>query len=345
MALGDIFRLAEEKSASDIHLVVGSPPILRIDGELQSVSKGKNITAPEMDTFVLGLLSKLQKERFLTERELDFAHAAESVARFRVNIHWEKEVIGLAARLIPQTIPTMEEIAMPDIVYEMTRMPHGLILITGPAGSGKSTSLAAMVNLVNEERAANIITLEDPIEFLFTPKKSLFRQRQIGIDSLSFANGLRHVLRQDPDVVIVGEMRDLETIATTLTLAETGHLVLATLHTFSASQTIERIIDVFPPHQQGQVRVQLATTLRGVMTQQLLPKMGGGRVAAREILVNTPAVANLIRDNKVVQLRTVMQTSAKAGMVTLEQDLKRLIREKSVSEKDAAALVGVERLG
>ncbi|MEK7516707.1 MAG: PilT/PilU family type 4a pilus ATPase [Patescibacteria group bacterium] len=345
MSLGDIFRLAEEKGASDVHLVVGSPPILRIDGDLQSVPKGKDIAATEMEAFVFGLLSKLQKERFLAERELDFAHATESGARFRVNIHWEKEVIGLAARLIPQRIPTMEEVGMPEIVYEMTRMPHGLILLTGPAGSGKSTSLAAMVNLINEERAANIITLEDPIEFLFTPKKSLFRQRQIGMDSLSFANGLRHVLRQDPDCVMVGEMRDLETIATTLTLAETGHLVLATLHTFSASQTIERIIDVFPPHQQGQVRVQLATTLRGVVTQQLLPKTGGGRVAAREVLVNTPAVANLIRDNKVVQLRTVMQTSAKSGMVTLEQDLKRLIREKSVSEKDAATLVGMERLG
>ena len=224
---------------------------------------------------------------------------------------------------------------MPQVVYEMTRAHQGLILVTGPTGCGKSTSLAAMINLINSERVANIITLEDPIEFIFTPEKSIIRQRQLGTDMVSFESALKHVLRQDPNVIMIGEMRDLETIAATLTLAETGHLVIATLHTHNAGQTIDRIVDVFPPYQQNQVRLQLSMSLNGVISQQLLPSIGGGRVAAREILINTPAISNIIRENKIPQIKTAIQTSADDGMITLEQDLTRLLKDEIINEETA----------
>ena len=233
---------------------------------------------------------------------------------------------------------------LPEIAYELTRMPHGIILITGPTGSGKSTTLAAMLNLINEERNAHVITLEDPIEFLFESKNCVIEQRQLHSDMVTFAEGLKHVLRQDPDIIMVGEMRDLESIATTLTLAETGHLVLATLHTYSASQTIDRLIDVFPPHQQTQIRMQVALTLRGVISQQLLPRTGGGRAAAREIMVNNPAIANLVRENKVPQIKSVIQTGAAMGMTTLAQDLKRLIKEGLITKEIAQTYVLEESL-
>jgi twitching motility protein PilT len=239
------------------------------------------------------------------------------------------------ARVITADIPTMEDLKIPKVVYNLLDLNQGLILVTGPTGCGKSTTLASMVNYININKFSNIITLEDPIEYLFSSQKSLIMQRQLGRDMLNFSSGLRHALRQDPDVIMVGEMRDLETIATTITLAETGHLVLATLHTYNAAQTVDRIIDIFPPHQQGQIRTQLSMTLAGVISQRLLPKIDGGRIAAREIMVNNPAISNIIRENKVAQIHTVIETSSREGMVSLDQDVKRLYSEKLITKEVA----------
>jgi len=339
MTIHELFDYTIKNKASDLHLVAGLKPMVRIDGNLKEIPKSQVLSPKSIQGMIFDTLSQEQEQRFIKEKELDYAYQARSGERFRINIHFEKDNMSLAARLIPSKIPTMEDIEMPKVTYDMVRMPHGLILVTGPTGSGKSTTMAAMLDLINKERDANIITLEDPIEFLFKPIKSIIRQRQVGTDTLSFAEGLKHILRQDPDVIMVGEMRDLETIATTLTLAETGHLVFATLHTWSAAQTIDRIIDVFPSHQQTQIRLQLAMTLRCIVSQQLLPREGGGRVAAREILINTPAVANLIRENKIQQINTVIQTNAKIGMITLEQHLKNLVKEKKVSQENADAYI------
>src|SRR3989339_1435339 len=291
----DLFQIAADKKASDLHLVVGLPPALRIDGDLTYIQEKKSLAGKDMEQMVYSLLNEAQKEKFLRERELDIGFEIEHF-RFRINLHFEKGNIGLVARVINDKMPTLEEIEMPNVIYKLLDLQQGLILLTGPTGCGKSTSLAAMVNYINENRFCNIITLEDPIEYLFKPKKSIIIQRQLGSDMVSFAEGLKHALRQDPTVIMVGEMRDLETIATTITLAETGPLVLATLHTPNSSQTIDRIIDVFPPHQQTQVRLQLSYSLKAVISQRLLPKEGGGRVAAREILLNNPAISNLIRE-------------------------------------------------
>ncbi len=333
-----LFAAAVQARASDLHVVVGREPHVRVHGDLRPVSGTEAVTAAAMQEMVTSILSRDEWERFERDRELDFAYTA-AKARFRVNVHWEKGDIGLAARLIPQEIPSPEELLLPDVITALTDLPHGLVLVTGPTGSGKSTTLASLINIINQKESDNIITLEDPIEFLFPEGKSLVRQRQLGGDMRSFGEGLKHVLRQDPDVVMVGEMRDLETIATTLTLAETGHLVFATLHTYSAATTIERIIDVFPPHQQNQIKVQLASTLRAVMVQQLLPKKGGGRVAAREVMLNISSSANIIREGKTSQIQTVIQTSGKLGMFTMQQDLKRLVDEKVVEASVADAMV------
>jgi twitching motility protein PilT len=288
-----------------------------------------------METMAFSILDEKQKEKFIAERDLDVGLDINGY-RFRVNLHFERDNIGLAARVISDAMPTLEEIEMPKIVYNLLDLNQGLILVTGPTGCGKSTTLAAMIDYINNNRFCNIITFEDPIEYLFKPKKSIVIQRQLGNDMNSFAAGLKHALRQDPNVIMVGEMRDLETIATTITLAETGHLVLATLHTYNASQTIDRIIDIFPPHQQGQVRMQLSMTLAGVISQRLLNKVdGNGRVATREILLNTPAVSNIIRENKIAQLKTVIETSSKQGMMSLDQDLQRLYKEKLISKEVA----------
>ena len=335
MMLNELFDLAVKKQASDIHLVVGRPPIFRIDGNLISLPKTEPMSKAWLEKSVFSLITATQKEKFVTSKDLDFSYEIEDGSRFRINLFYERDNICLAARIISSKIPDLEELNMPQIVYEMTRSRQGLILVTGPTGCGKSTSLASMIKLINSERTANVITLEDPIEFLFKSDKSIIVQRQLGTDMISFAQGLKHVLRQDPDVIMVGEMRDLETIAATITLAETGHLVLATLHTHNAGQTIDRIVDVFPPFQQNQVRLQLSMSLNGVISQQLLPKKGGGRVAAREILINTPAISNIIRENKIPQIKTAIQTSADAGMVTLEQDLKRLVEDDQVDEEVA----------
>lgn len=332
MTIESLFKAAVDASASDIHLVCGLPPFLRIDGRLEPI-KGKPLSAKEIEAMVKAIVSEPAWKKFTIEKELDLAYENLEHFRFRVNLHMERGTVALSARTIPAEIPTMEEVMMPKVVYNLCNMDRGLILVTGPTGCGKSTSLAAMIDYINKNRSVNIITLEDPIEFLFEPHKSIIRQRQLGSDMISFQEGLTHVLRQDPNVIMVGEMRNLETIATTITLAETGHLVFATLHTYSAAQTIDRIIDIFPPHQQNQIRMQISLTLKGIITQRLITAKEGGRVAAREVLLNTPAVSNMIRENKISQLKTVIQTSLKEGMITMDNSLSDLYKQGYITKE------------
>lgn len=332
MTLDSMLQEAADKQASDFHLIANLPPFIRVDGHLTELNKSA-IKPSEIATLVKKAIGEEQFEKFSKEKELDLAYELPNGVRFRVNLHWEKGSIGVAARTIPAEIPTMEEIGMPEIMYDLCNYDRGLVLITGPTGCGKSTSLAAMINYVNQNKRANIITLEDPIEFIFKPVKSIIRQRQLGTDMNSFEEGLTHILRQDPNIIMVGEMRNLETIAATITLAETGHLVFATLHTYSAAQAIDRIIDIFPPHQQNQIRMQISITLRGIIAQRLLPKASGGRIAAREVLINTPAVANLIRENKVTQINTAIQTGAKEGMITMDASLNGLFKLKEITKE------------
>ncbi len=335
MHINDLFKIAVQKKASDLHLMVGIPPTIRIDGNLMSIEEMAILAPTNIQELIFGILSKEQKERFVKEKDFDFTYEIKGLARFRINLYWEKGNVALSARVVPPLLPTMEDILMPKAAYDFTELNDGFVLVTGPTGCGKSTSLAAMINLINRKRTCHIVTLEDPIEFLYPSIKSIISQRELGTDMTSFAQGLKHILRQDPNVILIGEMRDLETIATAITVAETGHLVFATLHTQNASQTIDRIIDVFPPYQQPQIRLQLSITLKGILSQQLLPKIGGGRIAAREILVSNSAIANLIRENKIPQIRTVIQTSAKEGMVTMDQDLKRLYLEGFINKEEA----------
>jgi len=337
IAIEKLFKIAHDQKASDLHLLANKPPILRIAGKLSEIKDMPVLSGTDVEAIIKKMIDTNRWETFTKEKDLDLSYEISDGTRFRVNIHWSKGSPGLVARVVPVEIPTMEDVLMPEIVYQLMRLDQGLILVTGPTGCGKSTSLAAMINLINKERDLSIVTLEDPIEFIYKNEKSIIIQRQLGNDMATFASGLKHVLRQDPDVIMVGEMRDLETIAATITLAETGHLVLATLHTLNAAQTIDRIIDVFPPHQQPQVRLQVSMSLSAVISQRLIPKKGGGLIAAREIMINTPAVANLIRENKIAQIKTIIQTGADDGMVTMDQDLKRLVEEGTV-EKDVAKL-------
>ena len=330
-----MFQAALKGGASDIHIVVGKPPLVRKDGEILPLEGWKEISDTVAREIIFSILSDVEKERFNTEKELDIGYQIPNGERFRINLHWEREHPSMAARAIPRKVPDMDSLNLQTVIRNFTNLPHGLVLIVGPTGSGKSTTLASLINAINTKTSKNIITLEDPIEFLFEADKSIIRQRQLGRDFISFEEGLKHILRQDPDVVMVGEMRDMETISTTLTIAETGHLVFATLHTYSAAQTIDRLIDAFPAHQQNQIRTQLALTLRGVVMQQLLPKIDGGRIAAREVMVNNMATANLIRENKVAQIKNVLQTSSQEGMFTLGQNLKELIANGSITEETA----------
>jgi len=337
MNINDLFKAATKNKASDLHIIVGKPPILRIDGELKVIPDEVEITKDIAERMIFSILTERQKNKFVEERELDISYEIPKFSRYRVNLHWEKDNVGLVARVISNEVPSMEELELPPIVHKMIEQNSGLILVTGPTGCGKSTTLAAMIERINQLRFANIITLEDPIEFIHKPKKSIIKQRQLGSDMLTFQDALRHVLRQDPNVIMVGEVRDLETMSATITLAETGHLVLATLHTHNAAQTIDRVIDVFPPHQQAQVRLQLSISLSGVISQQLLPRAGGGRVPVREILINTPAVANIIRENKIPQIKSVIQTSADEGMFTMEQCIKDIMQKNLIEEATAVA--------
>ncbi|MFH1997122.1 MAG: type IV pilus twitching motility protein PilT [Patescibacteria group bacterium] len=331
MNIKEILQIAVQKKASDLHLIVGLSPILRIDGNLIAIKNYKKLAKKDLEQMALSLLNDGQKKKFVANRNLDFSFSLENKARFRINLHYEKNNIGLTARVINEQILSLKDIGVPKITYDLLNSDHGLILVTGPTGCGKSTTLAAMINYINENYNRSIITLEDPIEFIFKPSKSIIIQRELGSDILSFQDGLKYAMRQDPNIIMVGEMRDLETISAAVTLAETGHLVLATLHTCSSAQTVDRIIDIFPPHQQNQIKTQLSTALKAVIAQKLLPKINGGRIAAREIMINTPAIANLIRENKTSQIKTVIETSSKDGMMSLEQNLKELKRNQLIN--------------
>lgn len=337
MILDDIFKEAIKQKASDVHLVHGQPVIFRIYRKLQKVKDWPAVDSEAIFGLVSQILTRKQKVELFEKKSLDFSYEIRKAGRFRINIFWEKGNLALAARIIWSEVPTMEEVGMTPVIYELLKLNQGLIIITGPAGCGKSTSLAAMVNYINNHRDCHIITFEDPIEYIFLSQKSLVVQRELGKDFLSFPDALKQVVRQDPNVMMVGEMRDLETIGAAITLAETGHLILATLHTANASQTIDRIVDIFPPYQQTQIRLQLSLTLRGIISQQLLPKIGGGLVAAREILINTPAIANLIRTNNIPQIRSAIQTGASEGMSTMDQNLKNLYRKGIISKENALA--------
>ncbi len=341
MEINSLLKEAVEKGASDLHLAVGHNPIIRIDGEMIELDSYGEISVTENKKMIDSILTVNQKKKYQDERELDLSYEINKVGRFRINLFWERDNPGLVARIINHEIPELEDIGLGEVVLKMLKQKQGLILVTGLTGSGKSTTLASMVNYLNKNDSLAIVTLEDPIEYLFPKSKSIIAQRELGSDMLSFAEGLRHVLRQDPNVIMVGEMRDLESIALVLTLAETGHLVLATIHTPSAAQVVDRIIDVFPAYQQQQIRLQFATILTGVISQQLLPKKGGGRIAAREVLLNTPAVSNIIRENKIPQIKTVLQTSADKGMMTMNQSIKSLY-ENDLIDKDIAKSYFVE---
>ncbi len=387
MNIDRVLEIAVKNNASDVHLVHGLFPIMRIDGKLFSLighsleeskfsssdgdlfsisvlnnkednkfspeelacqdnkdEKGekdnsgrdnfKPVTSSSINKMLKRVLRKEQLIRFYEERDYDFSYQFNGF-RFRVNLSYERGNSKVIFRIINKQSPTLEDVDLPERIKSLLNLNHGLILVTGPSGCGKSTSLAAMINYINSNRNCNIVTLEDPIEFIFKSDKSVITQRQLGSDMLSFAGGLKHVLRQDPNIVMVGEMRDLETISTAITLAETGHLILATLHTCNAVQTVDRIIDIFPSHQQGQVKSQLSLTLSAIISQVLLPKIGGGRVAAREILINNSAVSNLIRDQKIAQIRSVIETHSKDGMISFDKSIKNLCERGIVDIKEA----------
>ncbi len=321
--------------ASDLHLQVGLPPTLRVDGALRAINDAPALTAQDLEQIAFSILDDEQKEILLKDKELDLSFAFGDYGRFRVNVFHERGNIAAALRLIPTKIRTLTELEMPKALENFTKLPRGLILVTGPTGSGKSTTLAAMIDKINTERACHILTIEDPIEYAHTSKKSMVQQREIHYDTYSFGAALRSSLREDPDVVLIGEMRDLETISAAITIAETGHLVLATLHTNSAAQSIDRMIDVFPPHQQQQIRIQLAGMLQGVCAQRLIPTIGGGRIAAAEILVVNSAVRNIIREGKSHQIEAVIHTGADQGMQSMDRVLVQLVQQGKITYDEA----------
>ncbi len=324
-----------KKKASDLHLQVGLTPMLRVDGSLTPVSGTDVLTEEAVESLIFAILDDDQKQILLKDKEFDFSFAFGDLGRFRVNAFHERGNLAAALRLIPNEILTVEQLGLPSIVNKFADYPRGLVLVTGPTGSGKSTTLAAMVDKINAEKPLHIITVEDPVEFTHKSKKSVLVQREVHYDTFSFSAALRSALRQDPDVVLIGEMRDLETIASAITIAETGHLVFATLHTNSAAQSIDRMIDVFPPHQQPQIRSQLSNILMGICSQRLIPSIGGGRVAAAEVLVATPAVRNIIREGKTHQLDAVIQTGAEFGMQSMDKTLVNMIHAGTISYDEA----------
>lgn len=324
-----------KRDASDLHLQVGIPPMIRIDGALSPVNGVPALTEESMENLVFSLLDEDQKQILLRDKEFDFSFAFGDLGRFRVNAFHERGNIAAALRLIPSNIRTIEDLKLPPVVSKFTEYPRGLVLVTGPTGSGKSTTLAALIDKINTEKAMHIITVEDPIEYTHQSKRSVIVQREVHYDTFSFSAALRSSLREDPDVVLIGEMRDLETIAAAITIAETGHLVFATLHTNSASQSIDRMVDVFPPHQQPQVRAQLGNMLQAICSQRLVPALSGGRIAAAEILVATPAVRNIIREGKNYQLEAVIQTGAEHGMQSMDRTLVNLVHSGVISYDEA----------
>jgi len=339
-SINDLLRLAVEAGASDLHVTVGIPAMLRVSGTLRPLDETR-LTPEETARLAHGMFNDYRKERFEQTWDVDFSYAVTGVGRFRVNVYRQRGSVGLVARIIPDRVPSIEDLNLPPLLKDLTRKPRGLVLVTGPTGHGKSTTLAAMIGFINDERTAHIMTIEDPIEYVFPHQKSIVNQREVGNDTQSFLNALRAVLREDPNVIVVGEMRDLETMAAALTIAETGHLVFATLHTANAAQSIDRMIDVFPPNQQQQIRVQLSTVLEAVLSQQLLAVqpmtetagavasgLGSGaflratnRVPAMEIMMATPAIRNLIREGKTHQISSTIQTGSQYGMQTMDQAL------------------------
>jgi twitching motility protein PilT len=324
-----------KKKASDLHLQVGLPPMLRIDGALTPVAGADLLTDETIETLIFAILDEDQKQILLKDKEFDFSFAFGDLGRFRVNAFHERGNLAAALRLITNEILSVEQLGLPPIVGRFADYPRGLVLVTGPTGSGKSTTLAAMISKINNERADHIITIEDPIEYTHKSKKSVIVQREVHYDTYSFSAALRSALREDPDVVLIGEMRDLETIASAITIAETGHLVFATLHTNSAAQSIDRMIDVFPPHQQPQIRSQLANILMAITSQRLIPSVGGGRIVAAEILVATPAVRNIIREGKSHQLEAVIQTGSEHGMQSMDKTLAGLVHNGNITYDEA----------
>jgi twitching motility protein PilT len=324
-----------KKKASDLHLQVGLPPMLRVDGALTPVNGADVLSDEAVETLIFAILDEDQKQILLKDKEFDFSFAFGDLGRFRVNAFHERGNLAAALRLIPNELLSIAQLGLPEVVNKFAEYPRGLVLITGPTGSGKSTTLAGMVDKINNERAQHIITIEDPIEFTHRSKKSVIVQREVHYDTYSFSAALRSALREDPDVVLVGEMRDLETIASAITIAETGHLVFATLHTNSAAQSIDRMIDVFPPHQQPQIRSQLSNILMAICSQRLVPAIGGGRLAAAEILVATPAVRNIIREGKTHQLDAVIQTGAEYGMQSMDKNLVTMIHAGTITYDEA----------
>jgi len=333
--IDDLLKAVVEKGASDLHICVGVPPVLRIDGQLAPMNVEKLVPHDSL-RLMYDILSDEQIQRFESNLELDFSYSLGKLSRFRVNVYRDKGSVAAAFRLIPAKIPTIRDLVLPLVLEDLTRRPRGLILVTGPTGSGKSTTLAAMINQMNNERSLHIISIEDPIEYLHQHRCSIINQRELLADTKSFGAALRAALREDPDVILVGEMRDPDTIATAITCAETGHLVLSTLHTNSAAQTVDRIIDVFPSGQQEQIRVQLSNNLEAVLCQQLLPRAGmAGRICAMEVMIATPAIRNLIREGKSHQITSMIQTSSNVGMQTMDQHLRELYQKGIVTYEDA----------
>ena len=334
--LKELLSITVQEQASDLHLSVGHPPVLRIAGRLIPLLKMEKLSSEDTRGLAEALMHEEQKKRFLREKEIDFSYNFEERgARFRVNIFFQRENVSAVLRLIPYRISTIEELNLPSVLHQFTRVSQGFVLVTGPSSHGKSTTLAALIDEINHTRYDHIITIEDPIEYVFKGDKSIIDQREVYQDTLSFARALRSTFRQNPDVIMVGEMRDLETIATAITAAETGHLVFATLHTNSASQTIHRIVDSFPPQQQDQIRAQLSGSLLGIVSQRLIPRIKGGLIPACEVLINTPAVANLIRENKIHEIPLVIETSAEMGMISLNRSLADLVKRREISLENA----------
>ena len=333
--LKKLLSMVIEKKASDLHISVGHPPILRIAGQLVEIQSEKEIEPNDSFSLANELMNEIQREKFLREKEIDFGYGFEGGSRFRVNIYFQRANVSIAMRLISAKIKQIDELNLPLILHQFCQIRQGFVLITGASSQGKSTTLAALIDEINHSRAEHIITIEDPIEYIFKDDKSIIDQREVFQDTLSFSRALRSTLREDPNVIMVGEMRDLETIATAITAAETGHLVFATLHTNSASETVHRIVDVFPAGQQNQIRAQLSGSLYAIVSQRLLPRIAGGFTPACEILIATPAVSNLIRENKIHEMPTVIETSRKEGMVSFNQSLAELVKKKEISKEIA----------